>query len=101
MIIFNTWNNIPDFYNQLKKLALSVLSLFESFSSENIIKSKLTSRIIDENLESCLKFKLKTTTNKPNLLKLSKEMQAHCITFAYTYCIVKYLLSMKIIFLMQ
>ncbi|KAL0278100.1 UNVERIFIED_CONTAM: hypothetical protein PYX00_000009 [Menopon gallinae] len=47
----------------------------QSFSSMNIIKSKLRYRLIDENLESCLK--LKTTTYKPDLFKLSKEMQAH------------------------
>ncbi|GFT89078.1 uncharacterized protein TNCV_3084881 [Trichonephila clavipes] len=83
MIIFNAWNSIPDSYDQLKKLSYAVLSLFgsiyiceQSFSSMNIIKSKLRSRLIDENLESCLK--LKTTTYKPDLLKLSKEMQAHC-----------------------
>ena len=84
MIIFNTWNSILDSYDQLKKLAFGVLSLFgstsniceQSFSSMHIIKSKLRSRLIDENLESCLK--LKTTTYKPDLLKLCKEMQTHC-----------------------
>ena len=30
MIIFNAWNTIPDSYNQLKKLAFAVLSLFGS-----------------------------------------------------------------------
>ena len=81
MIIFNAWNSIPDSYDQLKKLAFAV-SLFgstyiceQSFSSMNIIKSKVRSRLIDENLESCLK--LKTTTYQPNLLKQSKEMRAH------------------------
>uniref|UniRef100_A0A8C4X7H4 HAT C-terminal dimerisation domain-containing protein n=1 Tax=Erpetoichthys calabaricus TaxID=27687 RepID=A0A8C4X7H4_ERPCA len=83
MIIFNTWNSIPDSYDQLKKLAFAVLSLFgstysceQSFSSMNLIKSTLRNRLIDENLESCLK--LKTTTYKPDLSKLSKEMQGHC-----------------------
>ena len=64
MIIFNAWNSIPDSYDQLKKLAFAVLSLFgstyiceQSFSSMTIIKSKLSSRLIDENLESCLKLK--------------------------------------------
>jgi hypothetical protein len=83
MIMFNAWNSIPDSYDQLKKLGFGVLCLFgstysceQSFSSMNFIKSKLRSRLIDENLESCLK--LKTTTYKPNILKLSKEMQGHC-----------------------
>ncbi|PRD36724.1 UNVERIFIED_CONTAM: hypothetical protein NCL1_07663 [Trichonephila clavipes] len=78
LIIFNAWNSIPDSYDQLKKLAFAVLSLFDStyiceqsFSSMNSIKSKLRSRLIDENLESCLK--LKTSTYNPDLLKLSKE----------------------------
>ncbi|XP_028132642.1 uncharacterized protein LOC114328089 [Diabrotica virgifera virgifera] len=67
MIIFTTWNSIPDSYDQLKKLAFAVLSFFGStyiceqyFSSMNIIQSQLRSRLTDGNLESCLK--LKTTT---------------------------------------
>ncbi|KAG8235406.1 hypothetical protein J437_LFUL018624 [Ladona fulva] len=67
---------------RVKKLAFAVLSLFgsaysceQSFSSMNLIKSKLRSRLIDENLEMCLK--LKTTTYKPDLNKLSKDMQEH------------------------
>ncbi|GFY14238.1 uncharacterized protein TNCV_3614271 [Trichonephila clavipes] len=82
MMICNAWNSIPDSYDELKKLAFAVVSLLgstyiseQSFSSMNIIKSKLRSSRIDENLESCLKLK---TTYKPDLLKLSKEMQAHC-----------------------
>jgi hypothetical protein len=70
-IIFNTCNSIRDSYDQLKKLAFAVLSLFgstysckQSFSSMNLIKSTLRIRLIDENLESCLK--LKTTTYKPD-----------------------------------
>ena len=84
MIIFNAWNSIPNSYDQLKKLALAFLSLFgstyiceKSFLSMNIIKGKLRSRLIYKNLESCLN--LKTTTYKPDLLKLSNEMQAHCL----------------------
>ncbi|CAK6435131.1 unnamed protein product [Pipistrellus nathusii] len=83
VLIFNTWNSIPDSYDQLKKLAFAVLSLFgstylceQSFSSMNLIKSRVRGRLIDENLLSCLK--LKTTTYKPDLPKLSKEMQGHC-----------------------
>ncbi|GFT82560.1 SCAN domain-containing protein 3 [Trichonephila clavipes] len=60
MIIFNAWSSIPDSYDQLKKLAFAVISLFgsthiceQSFSSMNIIKSKLRSRLIDiEPIES-------------------------------------------------
>ena len=53
MIIFNACNSIPDSYDQLKKLAFGVLSLLgstyiceQSFSSMNIIKSKLRSRVL-------------------------------------------------------
>ncbi|KAK1339089.1 LOW QUALITY PROTEIN: hypothetical protein QTO34_019762, partial [Cnephaeus nilssonii] len=81
MLIFNTWNSIPDSYNQLKKLAFAVLSLFgstylfeKSFSSMNLIKSKLRSRLIDENLESCLK--LKTITYKPDLPNFPRRCKA-------------------------
>ena len=65
MIMLNSWNSIPDSYDQLNEFAFAVLYLFDStflskqyFSSMNFIKSKL-SCFIDENLESCLK--LKTT----------------------------------------
>ncbi|GFU61137.1 uncharacterized protein TNCV_763971 [Trichonephila clavipes] len=58
MIIFNAWNSIHDSYDQMKKLAFAVLSLFgstyiceKSVSSMNIIKSKLRSRLTDENLK--------------------------------------------------
>ncbi|GFT25164.1 dimer_Tnp_hAT domain-containing protein [Trichonephila clavipes] len=68
MIIFNAWSSIPDSYDQRKKLTFAVLSFFgftyiceQSFSSMNNMKSKLRSRLIDENLEICLK--LKTTHN--------------------------------------
>ncbi|GFS91214.1 uncharacterized protein TNCV_577251 [Trichonephila clavipes] len=64
MLIFNTWNSIPDSYDQLKKLAFAVLSLFgstysceQSFSSMYSITSKLRNWLIDENLESYLKNK--------------------------------------------
>ena len=30
IIIFNAWNSIPDSFDQLKKLAFDVLSLFDS-----------------------------------------------------------------------
>jgi hypothetical protein len=97
MIIFNAWNSIPDSYDQLKKLAFAVLSLLgstysckQSFSSMNLIKSTLRNRLIDENLESCLKLK---TTYKPDLSKLSKEMQGHCshrmLVLSYFYFNVK------------
>ncbi|GFX10921.1 dimer_Tnp_hAT domain-containing protein [Trichonephila clavipes] len=82
MININAWNSIPDSYDQLKKLAFAVLSLFgstyiceQSFSSIDIIKSKLRSHLIDQILKTCLKLK---TTYKPDLLKLFKEKQAHC-----------------------
>lgn len=80
MIIFSVWNSISDSYDQLKKIAFAVLSLFgstysceQAFSGMTFIKSKLRSRLTDENLESCLK--LKTTTYEPDIMKLSMEMQ--------------------------
>lgn len=60
MIMFNAWNSILDSYDQLKKLAFAVLSLFgstysceKSLSRMNLIKSKLRSRLINENQEIC------------------------------------------------
>ncbi|GFY50498.1 uncharacterized protein TNIN_257621 [Trichonephila inaurata madagascariensis] len=49
--------------------------LSASYKTNNIM-SKLRNRLIDENLESCLK--LKTIPYKPDLPLLSKEMQGQC-----------------------
>ncbi|GBL81369.1 hypothetical protein AVEN_143671-1 [Araneus ventricosus] len=83
VLIFGAWNNLPECYTEVKKLAYGVLTIFastysceEAFSCMNIIKSKVRSQLTNKNLESCLK--LKTTSYKPDLIKLSKGMQSQC-----------------------
>ncbi|GBN45811.1 hypothetical protein AVEN_218828-1 [Araneus ventricosus] len=82
-LIFGAWNNLPECYSEVKKLAYGVLTIFgstysceQAFSCMNIIKSKVRSQPTNENLESCLK--LKTTSYKPDLIKLSKGMPSQC-----------------------
>ncbi|GBN75106.1 hypothetical protein AVEN_138333-1 [Araneus ventricosus] len=80
-LIFGAWNRLPECYSEVKKLAYGVLTIFgstysceQALSCMNIIKSKVRSQLTNKNLESCLK--LKTTSYKPDLIKLSKGMQS-------------------------
>ncbi|GBM45312.1 hypothetical protein AVEN_54379-1 [Araneus ventricosus] len=80
-LIFGAWNSLPECYSEVKKLAYGVLTIFgstysceQAFSSMNIVKSKVRSQLTNKNLESCLK--LKTTSYKPDLIKLSNGMQS-------------------------
>ncbi|GBO04093.1 hypothetical protein AVEN_7495-1 [Araneus ventricosus] len=82
-LIFGAWNSLPECYSEVKKLAYGVLTIFgstnsceQAFSCMNIIKNKVRSQLTNKNLESCLK--LKTTSYKPDLIKLSKGMQSQC-----------------------
>lgn len=80
MIIFRTWVTIPDSFDQVKKLAFGVLSLFgstysceQSFSFMNLIKNTHRSNLNDDSLECCMK--LKTTSYKTEIGKLACELQ--------------------------
>ncbi|GBN29943.1 hypothetical protein AVEN_158068-1 [Araneus ventricosus] len=82
-LIFGAWNSHPECYSEVKKLAYGVLTIFgstysceQAFSCMNIIKSKVRSQLTNKNLELCLK--LKTSSYKPDLIKLSKGMQSQC-----------------------
>ncbi|GBN64217.1 hypothetical protein AVEN_14003-1 [Araneus ventricosus] len=82
-LIFGAWNSLSDSYSEVKKLAYGVLTTFgtkysceQAISCMNIIKNKVRSQLTNKNLESCLK--LKTTSYKPDLIKLSKGMQSQC-----------------------
>ncbi|GBO28170.1 hypothetical protein AVEN_147644-1 [Araneus ventricosus] len=82
-LIFGAWNSLPECYSEVKKLAYGVPTIFgttysceQAFSCMHIIKSKVRSQLTNKNLESCLK--LKTTSYKPDLVKLSKGMQSQC-----------------------
>ncbi|GBN00375.1 hypothetical protein AVEN_19384-1 [Araneus ventricosus] len=82
-LIFGAWNSLPECYSEVKKLAYGVLTICRStysceqaFSCMNIIKSKVRSQLTNEIIESYLK--RKTTSYKPDLIKLSKGMQNQC-----------------------
>ncbi|GBM86491.1 hypothetical protein AVEN_241133-1 [Araneus ventricosus] len=82
-LIFGAWNSLPECYSEVKKLAYGVLRIFgstysceQAFPCMNIIKSEARSQLTNKNLESCLK--LKATSYKPDLIKLSIDMQSQC-----------------------
>ncbi|GBM68404.1 hypothetical protein AVEN_131708-1 [Araneus ventricosus] len=82
-LIFGAWNSLPECYSAVKKLAYGVLTIFgstyscdQAFSCMNIMKSKVRSQLTNKNKESCLK--LKTTSYKSDLIKLSKGIQSQC-----------------------
>ncbi|GBN73013.1 hypothetical protein AVEN_72948-1 [Araneus ventricosus] len=82
-LIFGAWNSLPECYNEVKKWAYGVLTMFgstysfeQAFSCKNVIKSKVRSQLTNKNLESCLK--LKITSYKPDLIKPSKGTQIQC-----------------------
>ncbi|GFX82541.1 general transcription factor II-I repeat domain-containing protein 2A [Trichonephila clavipes] len=75
---FDAWNCLPDCYSEMKKLTFGVLNIFgstyscqQAFSYVNIIKSKVSSQLTNEKLESCRKLK---TSYEPNLSELSNTM---------------------------
>ncbi|KAK7918764.1 hypothetical protein WMY93_010048 [Mugilogobius chulae] len=79
-MVFETWNELPSTYENMKKYAFGVLSIFGStyiceqlFSNVNYIKSKYRSRQTDESLQSCVK--IKVTSYSPNITELSNELQ--------------------------
>ncbi|KAK7909442.1 hypothetical protein WMY93_014126 [Mugilogobius chulae] len=72
-MVFETWNELPSTYENMKKYAFGVLSIFGStyiceqlFSNVNYIKSKYRSRLTDESLQSCVK--IKVTSYSPTSL---------------------------------
>jgi len=79
-LVFETWNNIPDTYINMKKYAFGVLSIFGStyvceqlFSTMNFVKNKHRSRLTDDSLQSCVK--MKVTSYSPDLQTLCAEVQ--------------------------
>ena len=74
--LFTTWDRVQG--TELRKMAAKLLSIFTStyncettFSALNNIKSKLRTRLTDENLKNCIVSSL--TNNSVNLLDLVKE----------------------------
>ena len=79
-LIFETWNALPNVYKNMKKYALSIMSIFGStyvceqlFSNMNYIKNRYRTRLTDGNLQSCVK--MKVTSYSPDVQMLSAEMQ--------------------------
>ena len=79
-LIFETWNALPDTYDNMKKYAFGILSIFGStyvceqlFSNINYIKNKCRTRLTDDSLQSCVKVKL--SSYNPNMQMLCAEMQ--------------------------
>jgi hypothetical protein len=77
--IVKTWNRLPDSYNNLKKLANAVLTIFSStyfcetlFSDLKNIKSNKRNRLTDEVSAACLL--LKNTEFKPELEILAEKL---------------------------
>ncbi|GBM74524.1 hypothetical protein AVEN_126575-1 [Araneus ventricosus] len=59
-LIFGSWDSLPEYYSEVKKLAYKVLTIVgstysceQAFSCMNIIKSKVRSQLTNKNLESC------------------------------------------------
>ena len=79
-LIFKTWNALPDTYDNMKKYAFGILSIFGStyvceqlFSNMNYIKNRYRTRLTDNSLQSCVK--VKVSFYSPNVQKLCAEMQ--------------------------
>ena len=79
-LVFETWNAIPETYQNIKNYAFGVLSIFGStylceqiFSNMNYVKSKYRSRLTDVSLQSCVK--MKVTSYSPDIDKLSSDVQ--------------------------
>ncbi|KAF7246581.1 BEN domain-containing protein 7 [Varanus komodoensis] len=77
-LVFETWNDIPDTYMNMKMYAFGVLSIFGStyvseqvFSNVNYIKNKLCSHLTDDSLQSCVK--MKVTSYSPDVQTLYTE----------------------------
>lgn len=79
-IILQAWNSMPNTFICMKNLANAVLTMFGSsyfceqlFSSLNYIKSSERNRLGKEMTAACVR--LRTTTYKPDIQKLSSEKQ--------------------------
>ena len=79
-LIFETWNALPDTYDNMKKYALGILLIFGStyvceqlFSNMNYIKNRYRTRLTDDSLQSCVK--VKVSSYSPNVQMLCAEMQ--------------------------
>lgn len=79
-VILNEWKSLPNSFASMKKLALSILTMFGStyaceqlFSSMNFIKSTVRNRLGTDLSEACVQ--LKSTSYSPRIDSLVNKMQ--------------------------
>lgn len=79
-LILNEWKSLPNSFASMKKLALSILTMFGSthaceqlFSSMNFIKSTLRNRLGTDLGEACVQLKL--TSYSPRIDSLANKIQ--------------------------
>ncbi|XP_050521325.1 general transcription factor II-I repeat domain-containing protein 2A-like [Daktulosphaira vitifoliae] len=79
-LILNEWKSLPNSFASMKKLALSLLTMFGStyaceqlFSSMNFIKSTVRNRLGTDLSEACVQ--LKSTKYSPRIDSLANKMQ--------------------------
>ena len=79
-IILEVWNNIPENFSSVKKLAISLLTIFSStyaceslFSVLNHTHSKARNRLTEEDSAACIA--LQSTSYQPDIKNLSTKMK--------------------------
>ncbi|XP_025203226.1 zinc finger BED domain-containing protein 5-like [Melanaphis sacchari] len=79
-IILEVWNNIPENFSSVKKLAISLLTIFSStyaceslFSVLNHTHSKARNRLTEEDSAACIT--LQSTSYQPDIKNLSTNMK--------------------------
>ncbi|VVC38981.1 Hypothetical protein CINCED_3A022898, partial [Cinara cedri] len=92
-IILGVWNSIPDTFNSVKKLAISLLTIFPStYAYESIISilnhtlSKARNRLTEEDSAACIS--LQSTSYQPDLKKLTTYMIIINFSFIF-FCVNK------------
>jgi len=79
-IILEVWNNIPENFSSVKKLAISLLTIFSStyaceslFLVLNHTHSKARNRLTEEDSAACIA--LQSTSYQPDIKNLSTKMK--------------------------
>ena len=90
--ILTCWKSLPENFDCLKKMAIALLSVFEStylyeqiFSCMKFILSSHGSRLTEDHLEACVQ--LKVTRYSSNITKLSKTRRKDLIKNDFRDCI--------------
>jgi hypothetical protein len=79
-VVLSVWNDLPETFNSLKKVAVAILSIFSSsysceslFSTMNFIKSDIRNSLTDDLSAACVA--LKNTKYSPDIKLLSSAIQ--------------------------